>query len=99
MGYYLRLFRARTSNNTNLTAYASLCYFSVKPPAKNSKLPRKDAPLVAKYSYNANPNSPLEKELSVRQKDKLKFVEVHEMNDQWWLVQNEAGERGFIPAT
>lgn len=65
----------------------------------NNKGPRPESPMVAKYSYKANPNSPLENELTVTQKDKLKFIEVHEMNEQWWKVQNDAGQEGYIPAT
>ena len=54
---------------------------------------------MAKFSYKANPNSPLGKELSCTQKDKLTFISCHPKNEAWWVTENQEGEQGYVPAS
>ncbi len=53
--------------------------------------------ITAKYSYKANPSSPLVNELSVSQKESLVYIQDHPDNAQWWLVENAAGDIGYVP--
>ncbi|XP_072034371.1 uncharacterized protein [Amphiura filiformis] len=62
----------------------------------NSNEPR----LLAKYTYKANPNSPLgEPELPLTQGQKVALIAKHPNNDQWWKVRADDGNQGYIPAT
>ena len=55
--------------------------------------------LKTKYSYKANPESPLgQKELTVKQGETLLFMGVCDDNEMWWKVAREEGE-GFVPAS
>ncbi|XP_038050081.1 uncharacterized protein LOC119723478 [Patiria miniata] len=55
--------------------------------------------LLAKYSYKANPESPLGfSELNIRQGQKLTLVEKHPTNEHWWKVRDETGAVGYVPA-
>ena len=46
----------------------------------------------------ANPNSPLGVELTLAQRDQVKFLECHQ-NDNWWLVEDWFGQIGYVPAS
>lgn len=58
--------------------------------------------LRAKYSYKANPESPLgQTELSVKQGQELVFLETCADNEMWWRVQTteDQPQEGFVPAS
>ena len=48
-----------------------------------------------KYKYDGNVNSPLGKELTVKQKDLVEFVKRYDQH--WIMVRNEHGDEGFVP--
>ena len=48
-----------------------------------------------KYSYKPQPNSPLEKELAVKQLDDVVFVSRYDEN--WIVVRSADGEEGCVP--
>ena len=53
--------------------------------------------LLAKYNYKVNPSFPLDgPELPLTMGDKLKFVS--EYDEHWWMVRNQNGEEGDVPA-
>ena len=53
--------------------------------------------LLAKYNYKVNPSSPLDgPELPLTMCDKQKFVS--EYDEHWWMVRNQNGEEGYVPA-
>ncbi|XP_062518924.1 uncharacterized protein LOC134194041 [Corticium candelabrum] len=54
--------------------------------------------MMAKYSYNANSDTPLgDKELSMKQKDEVFYLRKHPSQDMWALVRNSDGEEGYVP--
>lgn len=57
--------------------------------------------LIAKYNYEANPNSPLgtNSELSLRRMEELVKIGCHPEQSIWWLARNEDGEEGYIPSS
>lgn len=55
--------------------------------------------LIAKHNYDANPDSPLGRELSIRRMDQLVKINSHPHHDAWWLARNQKGDEGYIPAT
>lgn len=55
--------------------------------------------LIAKHNYDANPDSPLGGELSIRRMDQLVKINSHPHHDAWWLARNQKGDEGYIPAT
>lgn len=57
--------------------------------------------LKAKFSYKANPDSPLgEKELTMKQGQNLVYLETSKDNEIWWKVQTKDGsEQGFVPSS
>lgn len=55
--------------------------------------------LIAKHNYDANPDSPLGRELTLRRMDQLVKISSHPHHDAWWLARNQKGDEGYIPAT
>ena len=56
--------------------------------------------LIVKYSYKANPDSPLgEPELSVQQKDEAVFISYHQHNKLWSKICRTDGVEGYVPTT
>ncbi|XP_800444.2 myosin-1 [Strongylocentrotus purpuratus] len=57
--------------------------------------------LKAKFSYKANPDSPLgDKELTMKQGQNLVYLETSKDNEIWWKVQTKDGsEQGFVPSS
>ena len=50
---------------------------------------------MMKYSHKPQPNSPLEKELGVKQLENVTFVS--RFDENWIMVRSEAGEEGYVP--
>ena len=50
---------------------------------------------MMKYSHKPQPNSPLEKELAVKQLENVTFVS--RFDENWIVVRSEAGEEGYVP--
>ena len=50
---------------------------------------------MMKYSHKPQPNSPLEKELAVKQLENVTFVS--RFDENWIVVRSEAGEEGCVP--
>ena len=56
--------------------------------------------MIAKYSYTANPDKPGGfEELTIKQGEKLWFVEKHPYNPHWIKVKTENGATGFAPTS
>ena len=57
--------------------------------------------LLVKYSYKSNPNQPGGfPELTVKQGQKVTFLNVHESEALWWNVREEdSGNTGYIPGS
>ena len=55
------------------------------------------AKLLAKYSYKANPESPIGRELDMKQGDQLTLVS--DVDAVWWKTENSNGEVGYVPAS
>ncbi|XP_028403027.1 uncharacterized protein LOC114525796 [Dendronephthya gigantea] len=57
--------------------------------------------LLVKYSYKKNPNQPGGfPELTVRQRQNVTFLNVHETESLWWNVKDEdSGESGYVPGS
>ena len=55
-------------------------------------------PLMATHAYTKNKESPVGKELDLRQWDTLIFKGQHADNDHWSLVEDRNGEVGYAPA-
>ena len=55
-------------------------------------------PLMATHAYTKNQESPVGKELDLRQWDTLIFKGQHADNEHWSLVEDRNGEVGYAPA-
>ena len=55
-------------------------------------------PLMATHAYTKNQESPVGKELDLRQWDTLIFKGQHAENEHWSLVEDRNGEVGYAPA-
>ena len=56
------------------------------------------APLMATHTYTKNQESPVGKEIDLRQWDTLIFKGQHAENKHWSLVEDRHGEVGYAPA-
>jgi Variant SH3 domain len=56
--------------------------------------------LIAKFNYNAKPDSPLGQsaELSLHIMDKMTMIGPHRLQEYWWLVKMDDGRQGYVPA-
>ena len=67
------------------------------PPVSDGKKPVR---LLAKYNYKANPNRPGGfDELSLKQAEKLEFIQAHPANPFWWEARNGDSLSGYVPAS
>ena len=73
-----------------------LSFLQTEPP---KYVPKENEKLAAKYTYKANPSSPIGHELNLKPGAYLKFVRVADCNAHWWYCKNEEGEEGYIPAS
>lgn len=56
--------------------------------------------LIVKFSYRANPDSPLgEPELTVQQKETATFICYHKENLLWSKIRREDGQEGYVPTS
>ena len=55
-------------------------------------------PLMATHAYTKNQESPIGKEIDLRQWDALIFKGQHAENEHWSLVEDSNGEVGYAPA-
>ena len=55
-------------------------------------------PLMATHAYTKNQESPVEKEIDLRQWDTLIFKGKHAENEHWSLVEDRNGQVGYAPA-
>ena len=55
-------------------------------------------PLMATHAYTKNQESPVEKEIYMRQLDSLTFKGEHAENEHWRLVEDTNGQVGYAPA-
>ena len=55
-------------------------------------------PLMATHAYTKNQESPVGKEIDLRQWDTLIFKGEHAENEQWSLVEDRNGQVGYAPA-
>ena len=55
-------------------------------------------PLMATHAYTKNQESPIGKEIDLRQCDTLIFKGEHAENEHWRLVENRNGQVGYAPA-
>ena len=55
-------------------------------------------PLMATHAYTKNQESPVGKEIDLRQWDTLIFKGQHAENEHWSLVEDRNGEVGYAPA-
>jgi hypothetical protein len=53
--------------------------------------------MMAKYTFTANPDTPLGKELSLKPKEEVHYLCTHASEDLWALVRNSNGEEGYVP--
>ena len=56
-------------------------------------------PLMATHAYTRNQDSPVGKEIDLRQWDTLIFKGEHGENEHWWLVEDRNGQVGYAPVT
>lgn len=81
------------SKNSNSTQANKV--FPVAPSIKDGQNPV----LLVKYNYQANPDEPGGfPEMTVKQGQKVQFVNVHPEQSLWWLVKDQIGE-GYAPAS
>ena len=52
---------------------------------------------MATQAYTQNKESPLGKEIDLRQRDALVFKGGHVEKEQWWLVEDRNGQVGYAP--
>ncbi|XP_065197295.1 uncharacterized protein LOC135828790 [Sycon ciliatum] len=68
--------------------------------ASSSSVVGKGQKAMAKYSYKENPNSPLGKEISLRQGEQILVFQEHadpQFSSHWVMVKNESGMTGYVP--
>ena len=56
-------------------------------------------PLMATHAYTNNQDSPVRKEIDLRQWDTLIFKGEQGENKHWWLVEDRNGQVGYAPVT
>ena len=67
------------------------------PPVQHGTSP---VQLLAKYSFQANPDRPGEfDEMSLKQGEKVEFIKVHPNNPFWWEARNAMNQVAFVPAS
>ena len=54
---------------------------------------------MATHAYTKNQESPVGKEIDLRQWDTLVFKGEHGENEHWWLVEDRNGQVGYAPVT
>ena len=54
--------------------------------------------IMATHAYTKKQESPLGKEIDMRQWDTLVFKGEHLENEHWWLVEDSNGQVGYAPA-
>ena len=54
---------------------------------------------MATHAYTKNQESPVGKEIDLRQWDTLVFKGEHGENEHWWLVEDIHGQVGYAPVT
>lgn len=72
-------------------------FLQTKPP--NPEIHGLNPKLIVKYSYQSNPDQPGGfPELSVKQGQKVIFLNVHEHETLWWNIRDvNSGKCGYIP--
>ena len=56
-------------------------------------------PFMATHTYTKNQDSPIGKEIDLRQWDTLIVTGEHGENEHWWLVEDRNGHVGYAPVT
>lgn len=95
------------NNNTVIKSYQilinsfSLCKVAQIPKPPLEAVHGPNPTLLVKYSYKSNPNQPGGfPELTVKQGQKVTFLNVHETEALWWNVQSEDKHNsGYIPGS
>ena len=57
------------------------------------------SPFMATHAYTKNQDSPVGKEIYLRQWDTLIFKGEHGENEHWWLMEYRNGQVGYAPVT
>ncbi|KAL5004940.1 hypothetical protein ScPMuIL_018396 [Solemya velum] len=89
-----------SSNSSDPQEFGSPSSMMSDPETPTSPVPnfKPGDQVMIKYSYKANSDSPLGKELSVNQKENAYFVSMYK-DSLWIKVRNEQGEEGYIPTS